>query len=215
MKSDDAYGFQYIKLVDAAVQSCAVSSTGSQFVFLKCAAKIWVQAVASKQYCMHLFWAVWKHFVNALLKNGYHKVQLLSKLDWISTLQRSLVHAVLKNVHCLYENFKFNSNFSAIFWNHQRFFIQVTTKETVKVFTQLCCLIKLPLQKIFSLIDVLLLAKKIYYVLSSPEWTDNALSVNHSQKGVNSLFLLYPDTDSKHKYHAYRLEAASIGGCCM
>ena len=128
---------------------------------------------------------------------------------------KEVFHAGLKNVHCLYERFKFNINFSAVFWNHQQFFIQFIIKETVKVFTQLCCLIKLPLQKIFSLIDVLLLAKKIYYVLSSPGWTDNVLSMNHLQKGVNSLFLLYPYTDSKHKYHAYRLEASSIGGCCI
>lgn len=74
----------------------------------------------------------------------------------MGTMKYSHSDSVAGSVHCKevfcmqywrmrtqYENFKFNSNFSAVFWNHQQFFIQVITKETVKVFTQLCCLIKL------------------------------------------------------------------------
>ena len=98
--------FQNLKTV-VAVQSSTLYSTGSQFTLIKCKAEMWVCAERSQQYRIHFLWAIWNLFLNALLSNGYHDVQHLSKCDGIRALQSRLLYAGFKNMACLYKNLSF------------------------------------------------------------------------------------------------------------
>ena len=54
--------------------------------------------------------------------------------------------------------------------------------------THLYCLMEWSWKQIFKFASVLFLVKRFALVLSSPKWIDNLLSMDHSQRDVNSLF---------------------------
>ena len=129
-----------------------------------------------------------------LLSNGYRDVQPYSKCGWIIALQSSFLHAGSKNMGCLYKNLSFSFIFPVYAIYHLGALLAIDSPHKLlsrrqpRYSTQLYCLLEWSWKQIYNFASVLFLVKRIAFVLSSPKWIDNLLSMNHSQRDENSLF---------------------------
>ena len=135
-------------------------------------------------------------------------------------MQSSLLHAGFKNMACLYQNLSFLFIFLrallAIDSPHKFLSRRQPRYSTCNYIVWWN---DLENEQIFNFSSVLFLVKRIAFVLSSPKWIDNLLSMNHSQRDENSLFKIFLVFCMSlcwkymHVSSAYKLEGVLLNDC--